>query len=266
MASDRALHLDRSWLNGFDIPACQALLVRLVGGQDLPNAIALNASIFNGARLVGPAIAGVLIGLIGEGPVFVLNAASYLAVLGALWTVEVRDKGIASRESVLRTMGAGFRYAFGFPPIRAILVLLTLISLAGALVLASRGSVQGLGLFISRCSGLFGAALMDFAWSRSVWISAGLLLIAGFGIMATTASMNTILQTIVEEQMRGRVMALYTMAFIGLSPMGALLGGALADRIGAPLTVGGGGAACVLLSFWFRHQLPYLREFVRPIY
>jgi MFS family permease len=287
--------------SGFDVPARQALIVRFVHGQDLPNAIALNSSIFNGARLVGPAIAGALIAWVGEGPVFVLNALSYLAVLGAMWAVEARDKGSSGGESVLRTMSEGFRYAFGFAPIRAILVLLTLISmvglpysvllpafasdvlhggagtlglltaaaglgaLAGALTLASRESVWGLGMFIVRCTALFGVALIAFAWSRNVWLSSVLMMLAGFGIMATTAAMNTILQTLVEEHMRGRVMALYTMAFIGLSPVGALFGGALADRIGAPLTVGIGGAACVGLAFWFARELPALREMVRPI-
>ena len=288
--------------SGFDVPARQALLVRFVRGQDLPNAIALNSSIFNGARLVGPALAGVLIGLLGEGPVFVLNALSYVAVLAALRAVEARDPGTRGGPSVLRTMGEGFRYAFGFPPIRAILVLLTLISmvglpygvllpvfaadvldgnastlglltaaaglgaLAGALTLASRASVQGLGDFIVRTLSLFGVALVAFAFSRSVWLSAAALTLAGFGIMASTSAMNTILQTLVEERMRGRVMALYTMAFIGLSPVGALLGGALADRIGAPLTVAGGGAACVALALWFARQIPELREMVLPIY
>jgi MFS family permease len=287
---------------GFDVPARQALIVRFVNGQDLPNAIALNSSIFNGARLVGPAIAGVMIGLLGEGPVFVMNALSYAAVLLALWAVDARDPGAGGGDSVLRTMGEGFRYAFGFPPIRAILVLLTLVSmvglpygvllpvfaadilrgqagtlglltaasglgaLAGALTLASRASVNGLADFMVRCLMLFGAALIAFAFSTNVWLSAAALALVGFGIMATTSAMNTILQTLVEENMRGRVMALYTMAFIGLSPLGALFGGALADRIGAPMTVAGGGVACMLLAVWFARQIPELREMVLPIY
>jgi MFS family permease len=294
------------WLgvaSGFDVPARQAMLVRLVrGSEDLPNAIALNSSIFNAARLVGPALAGVLIGLTGEGFVFVLNALSYVAVLGALWAVEMRDPGERAVGSVLRTMKEGFRYAWGFQPIRALLVLLTLFSLVGipytvllpvfardvlgggagtlgllsactglgallgALTLASRSTVRGLGGFITRSILVFGAALVLFAMSRSTLLSALLLVGAGFGMMSATASMNTIIQTIVDEQMRGRVMSLYTMAFIGLAPVGALLGGALADRIGAPLTVGAGGAACLLLTLWFYRRLPELREQVRPIY
>jgi MFS family permease len=288
--------------SGFDVPARQALIVRLVGGQDLPNAIALNSSIFNGARMVGPAIAGVLIGLFGEGPVFALTALSYVAVLAALQAVTIRDPGSSGGGSVLRTMGDGFRYAFGFPPIRAILVLLTLISmvglpytvllpvfaasvlegdagtlglltaaaglgaLIGALTLASRSSVHGLADFMVRCLVLFGVALIAFGFSRHVWLSAASMVVAGFGIMAATSSINTILQTLVDEHMRGRVMALYTMAFIGLSPLGALFGGTLADRVGAPLTVGIGGAACIVFALWFARQIPELREMVLPIY
>jgi MFS family permease len=294
------------WLGvamGFDVPARQALLVRLVrGSEDLPNAIALNSSIFNGARLVGPALAGVLIGLVGEGPVFVLNALSYVAVLGALQAVEMRDPGERAVGSVVRTMGEGFRYAFGFPPIRAILLLLTLVSLVGfpytvllpvfardvlgggavtlgllsacagmgaltaAMTLASRSTVRGLGGFITRSITIFGASLIALSLSRHPLLSALILIAAGFGMMAATASMNTIIQTIVDEEKRGRVMSLYTMAFIGLSPLGALLGGALADRIGAPRTVAIGGSLCLLVARWFHRQLPELREIVRPIY
>jgi MFS family permease len=199
-------------------------------------------------------------------------------------------------------MGEGFRYAFGFPPIRALLLLLALISLVGfpytvllpvfakdvlgggagtlgilsactglgaligALTLASRSTVRGLGGMIGRTLSVFGAALVAFAFSRSAVLSAALLVAAGFGMMASTASMNTIIQTIVDEEKRGRVMSLYTMAFVGLAPIGALLGGSLADRIGAPLTVGIGGAACLAVALWFHRQLPELREHVRPIY
>jgi MFS family permease len=223
-------------------------------------------------------------------------------VLGALWAVEMRDPGERAVGSVLRTMKEGFRYAWGFQPIRALLVLLTLFSLVGipytvllpvfardvlgggagtlgllsactglgaligALTLASRSTVRGLGSFITSSILIFGGALVLFSLSRSTLLSALLLVGAGFGMMSATASMNTIIQTIVDEQMRGRVMSLYTMAFIGLAPLGALLGGALADRIGAPLTVGAGGVACLLLTVWFYRRLPELREQVRPIY
>ena len=231
-----------------------------------------------------------------------MNALSFLAVLGALWALDLRDEGAGGTEPVLKKMAEGWRYAFGFPPIRAILVMLTLISmvglpysvllpvfardilkgdagtlglltaaaglgaLAGALTLASRASVNGLGDFIVRCLLLFGGALIAFGFSRNLWLSCATLALAGFGIMATTSSMNTILQTLVEEDMRGRVMALYTMAFIGLSPVGALLGGWMADRIGAPATVAIGGSFCMTLALWFARQIPELREMVLPIY
>jgi len=132
--------------------------------------------------------------------------------------------------------------------------------------LASRSTVRGLGGLITRAIAIFGVALIGFALSRHAVLSATILVAAGYGMMTATASMNTIIQTIVDEEMRGRVMAMYTMAFIGLSPVGALLAGALADRVGAPLTVGIGGTFCVLLAVWFNRQLPELRDLVRPIY
>jgi MFS family permease len=227
-------------------------------------------------------------------------------VLWALRALRVREEGRGARSGgvggILSTMGEGFRYAFGFRPIGALLILLTAISLvglpyavllpafardvlggdattlgllsasaglgalAGALALASRSTVWGLGIQIVRCTILFGGALIVFSLSRSVWLSSLALSLAGFGIMYTTASINTILQTLVEDHMRGRVMSLYTMAFIGLSPVGGLAGGALADRIGAPITGAIGGGSCILLALWFWRELPPLREMVRPIY
>ena len=299
-----ALSVVLGLVGGLDVPARQALLVRLVKGpEDLPNAIALNSSMFNAARLVGPAVAGLLIGVFGEGPVFLVNAVSYLAVLGALWAIEVPRGGpVLASGSVLAAMRDGFRYAFGFPPIRAILVLLALVSLVGipyvvllpvfardvlggdartlgllsssaglgalvgALYLASRSTVRGLGRHIVFSTALLGAALVAFSFSRQAWLSAALLLVTGFGVLVATASMNTILQTVVEDEMRGRVMSLYTMAFVGMSPIGSLLGGWLAVHLGAPVTVTVGGAACVLLAAWFASRLPALRETVRPIY
>jgi MFS family permease len=291
-------------INGFDVPARQSLLVELVNGpEDLANAIALNSSMFNGARLVGPALAGILIGIVGEGPVFALNAASYIAVLAGLFSMKFTPRAVpAARAPVLRTLREGFRYAFGFPPIRAILLLLALLSLLGmpyvvlmpvfatdvlhggpkmlgflvsaaglgalaaALYLASRPSVRGLGRLIVICATLFGAGLIAFSLSRSHWASGLILLVTGFGLMASTASSNTILQTVVDDDKRGRVMALYTMAFMGMAPFGGLLAGALAARIGAPHTVLLGGLAVLATAFWFARQLPAMREHVVPIY
>ena len=299
-----ALSVAQGIINGLDIPARQSLLVRMVEGpEDLPNAIALNSSMFNAARLVGPAIAGVLIGLVGEGPVFLLNGLSYVAVLWALAKLRVpRGSSLPQAGSVLLAMREGFRYGFGFAPVRTILLLLALVSLlgfpyvvllpvfardvlggdsatlglltsaaglgalVGALYLASRSSVRGLGRAITLATVLFGSGLMAFSFSRNVWLSAALLLITGFGVMVTTASMNTILQTLVEEEMRGRVMSLYTMAFVGMSPLGSLLGGWLALHIGAPATLLMGGGACVLVAVGFGSRVPALREIVHPIY
>ncbi|HEX6941081.1 MAG TPA: MFS transporter [Longimicrobiales bacterium] len=291
-------------VNGFDVPARQSFLVRLVDGPaDLANAIALNSSMFNGARLVGPAIAGVLVGVAGEGPVFALNALSYLAVIGSLLAIDADGApAAAARPSVLRTLREGFDYVLGFAPIRSILALLALLSLVGmpylvlmpvfasevlhggprmlgflmgsaglgalmgALYLASRSTVRGLGRMIAACSALFGAGLVAFSRSGHAWLSMALLVVTGFGMMVTTASMNTVLQTVVDEDKRGRVMSLYSMAFMGMAPFGGLLAGSLANRIGAPNTVLLGGLAVIAASLWFRHRLPALREDVRPIY
>lgn len=299
-----ALSLLLGTINGFDVPARQSLLVQLVEGpEDLANAIALNSSLFNAARLVGPAIGGVLIGAIGEGPVFLLNALSYIAVVGGLLMLEVspQPRGTA-RPPVLRTLREGFLYAFGFAPIRTILILLAMVSLMGmpymvlmpvfasevlgggprtlgmlmsaagagalsaGLYLASRSSVRGLGRLIMVGSTLFGAALVAFSQSRSAWISFALLVLTGFGMMATTASCNTVLQTIVDEDKRGRVMSLYTMAFMGMAPFGGLLAGSVASRIGAPATLLLSGLAVLCAAAWFARNFAALREQVVPIY
>lgn len=290
-------------INGVDIPARQALLVKLVDGQeDLPNAIALNSSMFNAARLVGPALGGVLIGVWGEGPVFVLNAMSFVGVLGALAMMRLPGGRGERAGPVLRHIKDGFNYAFGFPPIRDLLLVLAGISLlgipyvilfpvfardilggdastlglltacsgAGALVgalhLASRDTVRGLGRVIARAAGFFGLTVIGFALSTNLVVSCVMLAIGGYGLMLTTASINTVLQTLVGEDMRGRVMSLYTMAFMGMMPLGSLVGGAVASRLGAPLAVALGGGGCLLLALWFRGRIPPLRELVLPVY
>jgi MFS family permease len=290
-------------INGMDIPARQALLVKLVDDrEDLPNAIALNSSMFNAARLIGPALAGVLIAWIGEGPIFVLNAVSYVAVLACLLMIRLPGDASQRAGAVLAQIRAGFRYAFGFPPIRDLLLVLAGVSLvgipyvvlfpvfardilsgdaatlglltsssgagalSGGLYLASRDSVRGLGRTIARATGLFGATLLLFAISRSVLVSCAMLLVGGYGLMLTTASINTVLQTLVTEDMRGRVMSLYTMAFMGMMPIGSLAGGALASRIGAPKTVAIGGLGCLALGLWFARRVEPLRAHVLPVY
>ena len=291
-------------VNGFDIPARQAFLIQMVEGrEDLASAIGLNSSMFNGARLVGPAIAGFLIAAMGEGLCFLLNAISYGAVLVALLVMRVTRRPPAEPpQHVLLDLWEGVRYAFGFPPIRAILLLLAVVNLAampltvllpifttavlhggpdtlglltaamgmgalaGALLLASRKTVLGLGRQIAWASGAFGLSLIAFSFSNVVWLSLVLLVISGFTMMMTTAASNTILQTIVEDDKRGRVMSFYVMTFLGMAPLGSLLAGSLASHIGAVQVVQLTGAVCIVGSLVFAYRLPALRKLIRPIY
>lgn len=299
-----ALSLFQGLINAFDMPARQAFLVQLINRrEDLANAIALNSSLVNGARLVGPSVAGVVIALANEGWCFVVDAVSYLAVIAALLAMDVTPRQRAShRPPLWRGIVEGFRYAFGFPPIRDLLLQLALVSfmgmpytvlmpifaadvlhggpyafgfltgasgvgaLAGALYLASRRTVLGLGRTIVLATTTFGCGLIGFALSHVLWISLLFMLLTGFGMMVQMAASNTILQTIVEEDKRGRVMSFYSMAFLGVAPFGSLFGGALAERIGAAGTVLVGGVACLLGAWLFAWRLPHLRTLVRPIY
>lgn len=288
-----------------DVPARQAFLVKMVEGkQDLANAIALNSSGFNAARLAGPSIAGVLIGLVGEGPVFLLNGLSYIAVIAALLAMRLpaAPPRVSPPSHVWGHLQEGLRYAFGFAPIRAILLLVALVSLVGvpfsvllpvfasdvlgggahtlgflvsavgvgslvgALYLAGRSSVRGLGRVIAVSVALFGSSLLALSLSRAVWLSVCILFFAGFGTMVQMASSNTILQTIVDDDKRGRVMSLYATAFLGALPLGSLCAGALASRFGAPLTVAVGGLGCLAGAAVFARSLPALRAQVRPVY
>lgn len=289
--------------SGFDVPARQSFLIDMVGArEDLPNAIALNSSIFNAARLVGPAIAGLAIAVLGEGWVILLNAVSYVAVLASLLMMRVPRRAARAHGAVFGHMAEGFRYAFGFPPIRSLLLMVSIVSLlavpytvllpviaretlgggpetlgflmsaiglgalSGALFLATRSSVRGLGRVIAGAALLFGGALVGVALSRSLWLSLLLLLFAGFGMMAQMASTNTVLQTIVDDDKRGRVMSLYTMAFVGMSPIGSLLAGLAAARLGTTTTIAMGGVAAMIAALAFGRHLPVLRAQVRPIY
>ncbi|MCI0436621.1 MAG: MFS transporter [Gemmatimonadetes bacterium] len=291
-------------LHGIDIPARQSFLLEMVGNrEDLPNAIALNSSMFNGARLVGPAIAGVVVAAAGEGICILINAVSYVAVLSALLAMRIAPRARPGRHgAVLEHMTEGFRYAYGFLPIRSILSLVAFVSLvavpfnvllpvvatdvlggdaatlgflmaavglgalAGALFLASRTTVRGLSRVIAAAATLFGAALIAVALSRTLWLSLVCLAVAGFGMMVQMASSNTVLQTIVDDDKRGRVMSLYSMAFTGMMPIGALVGGAIASALGAPATIALGGLGCLAGTAVFARQLPALRANIRPIY
>jgi MFS family permease len=291
-------------VNAMDMPARQAFVVQMITDRgDLPNAIALNSSLVNGARLLGPSIAGVIIAGWGEGICFLLNGISYVAVISALLLMRITPRPAQTKhDPVFAGLVAGLRYAFGFAPIRAVLLLLALVSLvgmpysllmpvianqvlhgdsrtfgfmmaatgvgamAGVLLLAARTSALGLGRTIARSALLFGAGLIAFALSRSLWLSLALLVLTGFGLMQQLTSCNTVLQTIVDEDKRGRVMSLYATAFLGMVPFGSLMAGALAKWIGAPETLLFGGAAVLVGGVVFATRLPALRELVRPIY
>ncbi len=292
-------------VNAFDIPARQSFLIQMVEGRErLAGVIGLNSSMFNGAQLVGPAIAGFLILAVGEGVCFLLNALSYVAVLAALLAMRLPPRAPAKPpQHVLHELREGVRYALGFRPIREILLLLTVVSLAAtplrtvllpvfatqvlhgksdtfglltasmacgalaaALRLASRRTVLGLGGQIAWASALFGLGLIVFSFSHVLWVSMWLLVICGFAAMMETAASNTVLQTIVDDDKRGRVMSFYAMAFLGVAPVGSLLAGSLTSRLGAPHVVQLAGAMCAVASALFAFRLPGLRKLVRPIY
>jgi MFS family permease len=289
-------------VNAFDIPGRQSFLVDMVGKEDLINAIGLNSSMFNGARIIGPAVAGVLVARIGEGWCFLANAFSYIAVIAGLLMMKLRPPTYrASDASPLEHIIEGFRFARHTGPIRAILLLLGLISLVampytvlmpvfagailhrgasgfgilmgatgvgallGALTLASRSGVRGLGRWVAfSCAG-FGVSLGVFALSRYFWFSAAMLVPVGFCMMLQTSSSNTLIQAMVPDHLRGRVMAMYTMMFMGMAPFGALFGGALADRLGAPVTVAMGAVACGGGAALFAVNLPKFRAEARRL-
>ena len=291
-------------INAFDMPGRQSFLVQMVEDkQDLGNAIALNSSMVNIARLIGPALAGLVIGSVGEGYCFLIDGISYLAVIASLLMMRVKvAQATASRAPMLQQLKDGWTYVRGFPPIRTILSLFALISLMGmpfmvlmpifaarvlhggphtlgfllgasgvgalisAISLALRKTVRGLTTMIQISAALFGAGLICFGWSRYLPLSLLLMLIVGFGMMQGMAASNTVIQTLVPEDMRGRVMSYYTMAFVGMAPFGSLLAGSLAHRFGAPHAVMITGTFCVVGSIWFTTQLKSIRKVMRPIY
>ncbi len=299
-----ALQALQGVINAFDMPTRQAFLVDLVSDRaDLSNAIALNSSMVNAARLIGPTLAGLLIAWIGEGWCFLADGVSYLAVLGSLLAMRVSARrSHPGQRRVLQDLRDGLSYARGFAPIRSILLLLALLgfagipyaallpviaartlhggphtlgflmgaagigAFAGALYLASRRSVIGLGRMIPLAAATFGASLVGLGLSHWLALSLALMVFTGLGFMLHMASSNTLIQTLVREEMRGRVMALYTMAFMGTAPFGSLLAGAVAARIGAPWTILGGGLLCLLGAFAFGRNLPRLRRIARPVY
>jgi MFS family permease len=291
-------------INAFDIPIRQAFVVEMVEHkEDLSNAIALNSSMVNGARLLGPAIAGIIIALMGEGLCFLLNGLSYIAVLLSLFMMKIKQKPLVVHKThPLIELKEGMLYAFGNMPIRSILLLLSLVSLIGmpyallmpvfardllhggpqtlgflvgasgfgaligALFLASRKSVVGLEKLLVAASMLFGIALIVFSYSSLLWLSMLVLFFAGFGMIVNMASSNTILQTVVEDNMRGRVMSLYTMAFVGMAPFGSLYAGFASTHIGPRMAVTLGGVGCIIGAGLFSIILPEFKERVHHRY
>jgi MFS family permease len=297
------LQVAQGLINAFDTPARQALVVEMVEDRaDVPNAIALNSSMVNGSRIIGPSIGGVIIAAVGEGWCFALDAVSYVAVVISVTLMKFKPRPARVSVPVLHDLRSGWRYVADSVPIRAALLLVAIVSIAGmpytvlmpaiaaqelhggpntlgllmgasgvgalvgGLYLAGRRTVVGLGRVMLYGTLAFGSSLIAFSMSASIAAAAVLLAVAGGGFIVVLASTNTILQTIVDEGFRGRVMSFYTMAFFGTAPFGSLLAGVAADRFGAPVTVRIGGIVCLLSGAWFAYMLPTLRVAIRPIY
>jgi len=291
-------------INAFDMPGRQAFLVQMVEDRsDLGNAIAINSSMVNGARLIGPAIAGLVIGAVGEGWCFLLDGVSYLAVIASLLMMRIRPLDIRRRAaSMLAQMREGWDYVSTFRPVRTVLLLLVLISLMGwpytvllpvfagqvlhggpntlgwltgasgigalisAISLALRKSVAGLARMLQVAPAMLGGALVLLGLSHTLWLSLILMVFAGFGLIQTASVTNTIVQTLVPEDKRARAMSYYGMAFFGAAPFGSLLSGAMAHRFGAPHTIILTGSFCIAGSLWFTVELPKIGAIMRPIY
>jgi MFS family permease len=299
-----SLALFQGLINAFDMPARQAFVIQMIDDRrDLSNAIALNSSMVNGSRLLGPAIAGVVIAGVGEGYCFLIDGISYIAVILSLIAMRITWVVPPKKETrAIRELADGWKYVAESPAIRSILLLLGLVNMVGmpysvlapimagnvlqgdahtlgflmgasgvgallsAISLALRTTVIGLTKMIAISSGMFGAGLILFGVSRSVPLSMVVMMVTGFGMMQQMAASNTILQTIIHDAKRGRVMAFYTLAVVGVAPFGSLLAGVLAARFGAPSTLVLGGTICLLGSLWFSMRLPELRRVIRPIY
>lgn len=299
-----ALAIVQGVVNAFDMPARQSFVAEMVEEREhLSNAIALNSSMVNAARLVGPALAGVIIAAVGEGWCFAIDGVSYVFVIISLLLMHVVRRPVrASRVHVMDQFREGWNYVSSSVPIRSILLLLALISLAGmpytvlmpaiasevlhggpntlgilmaatglgalagAFTLAMRRTVVGLGTRIVVCAGLFGAGLIGFAWSTQLWLSLLILPVIGYAMMQQMAASNTILQTIVEDEKRGRVMSFFSMAFQGMAPFGSLLAGTLAAHVGTRWTLVLSGTSCLAGSLWFARKLPEIRQILRPVY
>jgi len=288
-------------VNAFDIPARQAFLVDMVSRDDLVNAIALNSSMFNGARVVGPAVAGIVVAAVGEGWCFFANAVSFIAVITGLLMMTMERPRLSIEGSPLQNIIEGFKFVIHNGPIHTLMILLGLVSftampyavlmpifaedilhggatalgvlmgcsglgaLGGAIALAMKKSLQGLGRWVAVACTCFGVALIAFSFSRVMWLSALLLIPAGFFVMVQMASSNTLIQSMVPDQLRGRVMAVYSMMFMGMAPFGALVAGSVAHKIGAPWTVAMGGIIGAIGGVIFGWRWPALRPAAREL-
>jgi Arabinose efflux permease len=298
-----ALSLVFGFITAFDAPARQSLVIDLIDKpENLGNAIALNSAMFNGARLFGPAIAGVLIAIVKEGPCFLINALSYIAVIWALNKIQTPPRVQKEPKGLNDGLKEGFNYTFGFKPIKILIILLAVLSLIGmpfttlmpaytsevlkgsshtygflmsasgagaflgAVYLASRKTVIGLGKIIAYSSVMFGLSLMGVAWSANLSLSLIFIALAGFFMITAIASINTLVQTLTEEHMRGRVMSFYAMALMGMNPIGNLAAGSMASGIGISYTLLVGGITVIFAGIWFAAVRPSLRKYTQPIY
>jgi MFS family permease len=299
-----ALSVMQGLINAFDMPGRQSFLVQMVEDkQDLGNAIALNSSIVNVARLIGPALAGIVIAGVGEGYCFAIDGFSYIAVVASLLMMSIQSNQTGRATApMIEQLKEGWAYVTGFAPIRTILTLFALLSLMGmpfvvlmpifaskvlhggphtlgflmgasgigalvsAISLALRKNVRGLTTMIQVSAAIFGAGLILFGLSRNLTLSLLLMMVVGFGMMQCMAASNTIIQTLVPEDKRGRVMSYYTMSFVGMAPFGSLLAGSLAHRFSAPHAIIITGSFCLAGSVWFTTRLKSIRAIMRPIY
>ena len=299
-----ALSVMQGIINAFDMPGRQSFMVQMVEDRrDLSNAIAINSSMVNMARLVGPSLAGMLIAVTSEGWCFLIDGISYLAVIASLLMMRLNIAPVKRHvNSTFTDLKEGWTYVSEFLPVRTILLLFAIVSLMGmpfvvlmpifaakvlhggphtlgflmgamgvgallsALALAARKSVLGLVRMIPVAAALFGFGLIGFGWSHVFWLSMIMVMIAGMGMMQGMAGSNTVIQTIVSEDKRGRVMSYYTMAFVGMAPFGSLLAGSMAHAVGAPWTVIANGSAVLLGAAWFWTKLRKVRRAIRPIY
>jgi len=291
-------------VNAFDVPSRHSFVIEMVEKKEhLGNAIALNSMIFNGARLIGPSIAGMMLATTGEGVCFLINAISYVFVVISLLLMHVQKKEVIRKPgNIFDEMKEGFNYTFGFAPIKHLLILLGVVSLmgssyqvlmpvfakeilhgnsstfgflmgaaglgalAGAVFLASRETVLKLGRIIPAAAAIFGVGLIALSMTKYLPVSLLLMIIIGLGLMLHTASSNTILQTITDDDKRGRVMSFYSLAIMGTAPFGSLLAGSLAKIVGTPVTILVGGISCIIGAFFFFKKLPELKRIVRPVY